>query len=323
MKINTATVLFDASHSHLDEETIEVATVTSFKSLFDGLVSPPARSADGSVKDYDSATLVVMLKSLIGRLLELLTGQLRNGQEAAHARFGQQAGLIEARGGHTVEVSREITTQVTRHEAEQTDFKASGQVRTADGRCIGFDLGLCMARDYVSNETAIQSDTAVLHDPLIINFAGNAAELCGRRIDFDLDGDGKCEAVDRLGSGSGYLAIDRNADGVINDGSELFGAKSGDGFADLEKLDSDTNHWIDESDPAYASLRVWRPDVEGRRALQTLAEAQIGAVYLGRVETPFSLNDAENRVRGVVRSSGVYLNEGGIAGTIQQVDLAV
>ena len=323
MKINNATVLLDAAHTYVNESAIEVATVTSFKSLFDGLVAIPARSAASDVKNDDAVTLVVMLKSLISRLLELLAGQLRNDHDALPTVWEQQTGLGEARSGHTLEMSREVTTRVTRHEAEQTDFSARGQVRTSDGRCIGFDLGLCMARDYVSSETSIQKDSVVLRDPLIINFAGNAAELCGRRISFDLDGDGKDESIDRLGGGSGYLAIDRNADGVINDGSDLFGATSGDGFAELEKLDSDANHWLDENDPLYATLRVWRPDIEGKNALQTLADTKVGAIYLGQVSTPFALNDADDQMRGMVRSSGVYLNEGGSAGTIQQVDLAV
>ena len=126
-----------------------------------------------------------------------------------------------------------------------------------------------------------------------------------------------------LAPGSGYLAIDRNDDGRINDVSELFGTISGDGFADLAALDADGNRWLDESDAAFSTLRVWQRDAAGESSLQTLREAGVGALYLGSTATPFALTDEDNRLLGQVRASGVYLNEDGRAGTLQQIDLAV
>ena len=63
-----------------------------------------------------------------------------------------------------------------------------------------------------------------------------------------------------MAANSAYLAIDANNDGLINDGSELFGTRSGDGFADLAKLDSDGNRWLDEADSQFDRLRIWQPD---------------------------------------------------------------
>ena len=42
-------------------------------------------------------------------------------------------------------------------------------------------------------------------------------------------------------TGNAFLSLDKNSDGIINDGSELFGAASGNGFADLAKYDEDGN----------------------------------------------------------------------------------
>jgi len=126
-----------------------------------------------------------------------------------------------------------------------------------------------------------------------------------------------------LGSASGYLAIDNNADGRINDGSELFGTRSGDGFADLARFDSDGNHWLDEADPVFDSLRVWQHDAGGKDILSTLRDKGVGALYLGSTETPFALTDKENRLLAQIRASGVYLKEDGRAGSLQQIDLAV
>mgnify|MGYP000465316364 CR=1 FL=1 len=59
-----------------------------------------------------------------------------------------------------------------------------------------------------------------------------------------------------LQGGSGYLALNKNGDGVINDGSELFGTASGDGFYDLSMYDEDGNGWIDENDHAYILANI-------------------------------------------------------------------
>jgi hypothetical protein len=211
-------------------------------------------------------------------------------------------------------------------ESEQTTFSATGVVHTADGKTISFELNLAMSRSY-HEETDISlrlGDAARQQkDPLVLNFAGNAAQLLDQRFSFDLDADGTAENINRLAAGSGFLVFDRNGDGQANDGSELFGAKSGDGFADLAALDGDSNGWIDENDVSYARLKVWTPDAEGNGALRSLKEADVGALSLARIATPFALKNGSNDSLGQIRSSGIFLQENGGAGTIQQVDLSV
>ena len=168
-----------------------------------------------------------------------------------------------------------------------------------------------------------QSGSVELRDPLAINFNGKAAELTGTRFEFDLDVDGTVERIPGLAAGSAWLAFDRNGDGCINDGGELFGTRSGNGFADLACLDDDGNRWLDEADAAFGQLRLWEPGEVGTGTLTTLGERGIGAIYLGSAQTPFALTDAENEKRGYIRASGVYLHEDGGVGTVQQVDLAV
>ena len=154
-------------------------------------------------------------------------------------------------------------------------------------------------------------------------FDGNAVELTQRDFHFDIDADGRLDQIAFVGEGSGLLALDRNRDGRINDGSELFGAISGDGFGELAGYDQDRNGWIDEADSIYDRLRVWTRDGAGEERLMALGKAGVGAIYLGNLSTPFQLKDEENELLGQVRSSGLYLEESGAAGTIQQIDLVV
>ena len=140
---------------------------------------------------------------------------------------------------------------------------------------------------------------------------------------FDLDADGNEEEISMLESGSGYLAFDKNGDGIINDGSELFGTSNGNGFADLAQYDKDGNGWIDEADEIFDKLRIWVKDADGNDNLMSLSETGVGAIYLGSRDTDFSLNNlSDNHTNGVIRKTGMFLYENGQTGTMQQLDLA-
>jgi len=210
-------------------------------------------------------------------------------------------------------------------ETEQTNFNASGSIRTSDGQTLQFSLALDMSRYYhEESNTRIQiGNAARTQDPLVINFAGTATQLSSQRFQFDLNADGQNESINFVGPGSGFLAIDRNGDGVINNGNELFGTQSGKGFADLALFDADHNGWIDENDPAYEQLRIWTKDADGNDSLGTLKDAGVGALSLANTATPFALKDANNELLGQIVSSGVFLKENGSVGTIQQVDLTI
>lgn len=211
-----------------------------------------------------------------------------------------------------------------RIEEESSRFSATGVVKTADGKEINITLDLTMSRRFMEEQNiSIRAGDAVkkVKDPLVLNFNGTAAELSETKFSFDLDSDGRNEQVALLTPNSGFLALDKNGDGAINNGSELFGAQSGNGFADLAAYDQDHNHWIDENDPIYNRLRIWSPDSNGNGQLVALGQKGVGALYLGNVSSPFDLKSGNNQLQGQVASSGLFLNENGSAGTIQQVNL--
>ena len=220
-------------------------------------------------------------------------------------------------------VTRQFTSSGYFSESETTDFNVAGNVRTADGRSIDINVNLHMSRSFASYYEEHHSMTSLqVCDPLVINFDGQLAGL-EKDMDFyfDLDADGREDKIAKLTQGSGFLALDLNEDGVINDGSELFGPKSGDGFSDLSSYDEDGNGWIDEGDSVFEKLKIWSKDPEGNDILYTLKEKNIGALFTGAVDTQFSLNDADNATLGYVRKTGLFLYEDGIAGTMQHIDL--
>ena len=215
-------------------------------------------------------------------------------------------------------------TQETLHiESENTTFSTAGTVKTADGREIHFNVNVGMSREFQSHFSEdLELARFTLCDPLVINLDSDVADVEDQTFYFDLDADGEMDEISRLGKGSGYLALDKNGDGVINDGSELFGTKSGDGFADLAKYDEDGNGWIDENDAVWDKLKIWCKDENGKDVLYRLADKGVGAICLQNTSTDFTLQGQGGRTQGVVRSTGVFLYENGLAGTVQHVDVA-
>ena len=217
------------------------------------------------------------------------------------------------------------TNMLTYSETEETGFHASGRACTEDGRTIDFDINILMSRSYMEYmNVSIPTMADALCDPLVVNIGSDTADVRDQTFKFDLDADGTEDEISMLGKGSGFLALDKNGDGKINDGSELFGTKSGDGFGDLREYDSDGNGWIDENDDVFSKLKVWCKDENGKDILMDLKEADIGAIFLGEQQTEFSLGGADGYRDGVIRSTGVFLRESTVAaGTVQHVDLSL
>lgn len=352
MKIASAELQLASSHSSMQRHEVNAslrAWTGPRRPDFEGRgasTQPPARplvviseagkvaAAAGAIDKEVEENIDEDPRMLLMRLmLEALTGKSARIFDASeltdHSRPVNVPASAASAGGQNGNRGAGFGLEYDYHESytelEASSFTASGTVRTADGKEIGFDLTLMMARAY-HEESSISlrlGDAARKVDPLVLNFSGNAASLIDQAFSFDLDSDGTEEQISRLGSGSAYLVFDRNGDGRINNGGEMFGPNSGDGFAELAGLDDDGNGWIDENDKAWQALSLWHPDENGQGELKSLGESAVGAIALARVATPFDLKSNRNELFGQIRTSGIFLHEDGRAGTIQQIDLAV
>lgn len=216
-----------------------------------------------------------------------------------------------------------LTNSYYHREEEHTTFSTTGMVKTADGRELSFNLEFSMSRRFEEYYEETYKTGVTYCDPLVINLDTNVASVSDQKFFFDLDQDGEEEEISMLGSGSGFLALDLNGDGVINDGGELFGTKSGNGFADLAKYDSDGNGWIDEADEIWDKLLIWTKDEKGNDTLYHLSDLGVGAIGLGSVSTEFAMNSAQdNHTNAMLRRTGIFLYENGNVSTVQHLDLA-
>ncbi len=200
---------------------------------------------------------------------------------------------------------------------EQLNVVAAANLQTQDGQTLQLDLGFVLdwrQLDISQRRTTLNA----LKDPLVLSLDGKIAGLTDARVKFDLDQDGKADSLPGLSEGSGFVALDRNGNGTIDDGGELFGARSGNGFGELATLDEDGNGVLDERDSQFSALQFWQPD----QSPIALVELGIGAILLHPLDTPFNhLGESGNQ--GVLRQSGLYVTEQGKGGWVQQVDLRV
>lgn len=109
-------------------------------------------------------------------------------------------------------------------------------------------------------------------DPLVLDLNNNGfnpSNLANGAY-FDLDCNGMAERINWVQDDDSLLAYDRNEDGIINDGSELFGdntilangEKAVNGFYALKELDTNEDGIIDKSDADFSKLLVWK-DING------------------------------------------------------------
>lgn len=284
-----------------------------------------SESKQGEIQTAENMKQEISLRKLIAEILSGKEVKLASIEKVKEQnpeiieKAQQEAQQENQRQGWGLEYSYEQT----HHEKETVNFEAQGIIKTADGQEVAFAIKLDMNREYLQkNSINIRAGDAAVVDPLIINFDGNAADLSSMKFDFDLNSDGKAEQISIPTAGRGLLAIDLNDDGIINNGSELFGPSTGNGFAELSVYDGDGNSWIDENDAVYQRLRVMTVDSQSSSTLSTLKDTGVGAVYLGRSATQFDVRTrTDNNLLGQVRTTGVYLREDGTPGTIQQLDL--
>ena len=248
----------------------------------------------------------------------LLNGQsaLRVGQAALGSSPG---GGVETGGSARLQASR--YTFVSQSESRQV--AASGSLELADGRKVEFSLALSQrqSRQYEFSES-VRIEERPMTDPLVINFGTTTARLSDTLFEFDLNADGNDDQLPSLGSGSGYLVLDRNGNGEVDDGSELFGPASGSGFNELSRFDSDANRWVDAADPVFEQLGVMVQKPDGDPELRSLGNIGVKALYTGSIQDQFTLVSAQGVPLGEIKATGLYLSEGGDVRTIEELDLA-
>ena len=128
--------------------------------------------------------------------------------------------------------------------------------------------------------------------------------------------------IPQLKLGSGFLALDKNENEKIDNGSELFGPTTNNGFTELSLYDADKNYWIDEKDEIFNKLKIFSIDENGNQSLVSLIDKNVGAIYLGDVQSGFKYQSAINQTDALQKSNGIFVKEDGSGlGIVNSIDI--
>lgn len=199
------------------------------------------------------------------------------------------------------------------YQAVQASF--SGELALSTGETISFAFDFSMEVSWARYRYTEQP----LTDPLVVSLAGTPVQLDANNSSaFDLFSDGSTVPLPQLAAQQYYLAFDRNGDSKVNDGSELFGPRTGQGYAELAAYDDNGNGLIDPSDDIWQYLYLWRP----QQSLLSMQQAQLGAISIESVPTQLPLYQQQQQL-GQISRSGLAFTDQGKPALVQQIDLLV
>ena len=222
---------------------------------------------------------------------------------------------------------------------------SSERAVAAEGLGADFEMGADAAAAGASSMAPAQRAL------LALDLDGDGIETRGAdgRVLFDHDGDGIKNGTGWVRSDDGLLVLDRNSNGTIDNGGELFGVdttksdgkKATDGFDALSDLDSNDDGVFDAKDTRFAEVRIWRDlnqdgvsqsksqvvgmDLPARPALMpgpdelsTLSANNIRSIRLGKTSARTDLGNGN-----VQTATGVFTHDFITDKTMAGLDLQV
>jgi Ca2+-binding RTX toxin-like protein len=163
------------------------------------------------------------------------------------------------------------------------------------------------------------SNVDSLATPVVLDFDGDnvgLVKVANSNVRFDMDGDGTKDKTGWIESDDAYLALDRNANGVIDDIKEIsFLGDTPGSTTDLEGLrsfDTNADGQISADDERFAEFKLWfdrnSNGVTDAGELLSLAEAGVSGISLaGQLGDP---SDASERPNIIYNRSIFYRTDG-------------
>lgn len=162
-------------------------------------------------------------------------------------------------------------------------------------------------------------------DPMILDLDGDGLETVGPEagVLFDHDGDGLKTGTGWVSVDDGFLVLDRNGNGQIDTGAELFGdatplysgGLAADGFSALAQEDSNGDGRVDSQDARWNDLRIWQDanqdGISQAGELKTLASLNIASINVAATAHSQVLPNGNE-----VADLGTYTTTGGTQGTL-------
>lgn len=301
-----------------------------------------AFAAGSAVTDADGSDRIVFFGELEPAQLALRNANSESPfarMNGGHLKVGFNADnemLIGLRGAsapdefmYLLNANRDVT-------AAATDLTAGirvGEKSINVYRILEIPSGVSVRGDAVTWEVFRQSikdldkDARVAgSDPLVLDLDGDGIELTvplmpGNGVAFDIDGDNFAEQTGWLSGDDGFLAVDANLNGNIDDISELFGSSTETGFSQLAAYDTNTDGKVDSADTQFSDLRIWRDlnqnGITDAGELTTLADEGIASISLTHQD------DGTQVALNTIARTGTFTRTDATTGTVGDIEFRV
>jgi len=185
------------------------------------------------------------------------------------------------------------------HKREQVELESNVQKPTTEDRTDQkFTVNINVLQQRQDTVQKIEIKQPKKSDPLALDLDGNGLETTGLKngIYFDIDGDGITDRTSFISGGDAFVALDRNENGIIDSGKELFGDQNGDmnGYEALSRYDNNLDGVIDKGDAIFNQLRLLTVNSEGTQQLRTLNESGISSISVNYANHDKALNQYDS-----------------------------
>jgi len=230
-----------------------------------------------------------------------------------------------------------ITVTNSNVELQYLSYQVQGQFSLNDQN-ITLDYQFDLSSKYAS-KTTITTTAAALKDPLIIQFGAQGIGEINGETELDINNDKNLNSLPIFSGDVGYLVFDKNDNKTVDNGSELFGPTSNNGFSELAQLDSNNNGFFDSQDNAYQRVYIWQPQQDNssnntsniipkkgnnnQQELVSLAHAGVSAIYLDAIDTPFNFRNQNGDITAQLRQSSFAITDNNQAVGIHQIDVQI
>lgn len=215
---------------------------------------------------------------------------------------------------------------------DEDDECEVGEVRSCELDLPGFEDSedTCVEHDGKAQWTCSFNELCDCYTPLVLSFDGAEPVVrAGTSAAFDISVAGGCLSTDWPEARTPWLALDRDGDGGIADGRELFGSgtrlasgrRATHGFEALAELDDNADGVIDARDPAFGRLLTWADDDLDRRGTGLELEAAAGRLLAIELAYTIDRRCDERGNCGVERASFTWIDDFGAVRTGEVVDI--
>jgi len=214
----------------------------------------------------------------------------------------------------------EDKVQVERWQIHQQELHFTMQASfELEGEQLAVNFAFSLASEQRSY-SSLEMSAGALKDPLIVQFGEQGLGHITDNVLFDINQDEHLDNLPIFSGDVGYLVFDKNNNQQADTGNELFGPQTGNGFSELAVLDSDENGFIDANDDEFSQLYVWQPQ---QGALISLQDANIKAINISAIDTPFSFYGDNGEIAAQLRQSSFLISDTGQARGVHQVDVRI